>query len=118
MRIRLRRFSPFRGPRADQTRTKLAKTADGIGLESPEPDGRRGPETRLRPSRASIRAAIAPRGKDRPLASEEIATNDDMFNEVRVDPEIGTITWPNGADLDPDVLHGDYEPAYRSRSTT
>lgn len=22
-----------------------------------------------------------------------------------------TATWPNGVDLDPDVLHGDYEPA-------
>ncbi|MFQ5932661.1 MAG: DUF2442 domain-containing protein [Nitrospiraceae bacterium] len=51
-------------------------------------------------------------------AFEEIATNDALFDQVRVDPEIGTITWPNGADLDPDVLHGDYEPAYRSRSTT
>lgn len=51
-------------------------------------------------------------------AFEEIATDDALFNEVRVDQEIGTITWPNGADLDPDVLHGDYEPARRSPSTT
>lgn len=27
------------------------------------------------------------------------------FAKVRVDPELGTICWPNGADLDPDVLH-------------
>lgn len=27
------------------------------------------------------------------------------FAEVRVDPELGTIVWPNGADLDPVVLH-------------
>jgi hypothetical protein len=26
------------------------------------------------------------------------------FRAVRVDPELGTIVWPNGADLDPDVL--------------
>jgi hypothetical protein len=30
-----------------------------------------------------------------------------LFREVRVDEELGTIVWPNGADLDPDVLHGD-----------
>ena len=27
------------------------------------------------------------------------------FSQVRVDPELGTIVWPNGADLDPLVLH-------------
>jgi hypothetical protein len=32
---------------------------------------------------------------------------------VRVDPELGTVVWPNGYDLDPDVLHGDYEPVGR-----
>jgi len=29
----------------------------------------------------------------------------DYFAKVRVDPELGTVTWPNGADLDPDVLY-------------
>jgi hypothetical protein len=28
------------------------------------------------------------------------------FSQVRVDPELGSVTWPNGADLDPDVLYG------------
>ena len=27
------------------------------------------------------------------------------FRLVRIDPEIGTIVWPNGADLCPDVLY-------------
>lgn len=27
-----------------------------------------------------------------------------FFRQVMVDPEAGTIVWPNGADLDPDVL--------------
>ena len=27
------------------------------------------------------------------------------FGQVRVDPELGTIVWPNGADIDPFVLH-------------
>jgi len=42
---------------------------------------------------------------------EDIADSDDLFAEVRVDVGTGTIAWPNGADLDPDVLHGDFEPA-------
>lgn len=34
----------------------------------------------------------------------------DLFRQVHVDEELGTIVWPNGADLDPDVLHGDFAP--------
>jgi hypothetical protein len=37
----------------------------------------------------------------------------DYFRQVRVDPELGTIVWPNGYDLDPDVLHGDFEAVGR-----
>lgn len=32
------------------------------------------------------------------------------FAEVTVDPVAGTICWPGGIDLDPDVLHGDHVP--------
>jgi hypothetical protein len=28
-----------------------------------------------------------------------------LFNDVRLDPEAGTLTWPNGADFDPATLH-------------
>lgn len=49
---------------------------------------------------------------------ESIAGDDELFAQVRVDPEVGTIVWPNGADLDPDVLHGDHEPADPARSTS
>jgi Protein of unknown function (DUF2442) len=34
-----------------------------------------------------------------------------FFAQVRVDDDLGTVAWPNGADLDPLVLHGDFEPA-------
>ena len=37
-----------------------------------------------------------------------------LFNQVRVDPEVHTIVWPNGADFDPATLHDwpDYESAW------
>jgi hypothetical protein len=37
----------------------------------------------------------------------------DYFRQVSVDKELGTVVWPNGYDLDPDVLHGDHEPVGR-----
>ena len=33
------------------------------------------------------------------------------FAQVKVDPENRTVAWPNGLDLDPAVLHGDFKPA-------
>ena len=34
----------------------------------------------------------------------------EYFAKVRVDEEAGTVVWPNGLDLAPEVLHGDFEP--------
>jgi hypothetical protein len=28
-----------------------------------------------------------------------------FFNQVRIDPEVRTVVWPNGADFDPATLH-------------
>jgi Protein of unknown function (DUF2442) len=37
-----------------------------------------------------------------------------VFEQVTVDRDAGTVVWPNGADLDPDVL---YELARQARSS-
>lgn len=36
----------------------------------------------------------------------------EYFARVRVDSEAHTVVWPNGLDLAPEVLHGDYEPEH------
>jgi hypothetical protein len=37
-----------------------------------------------------------------------------LFNQVRIDPEVHTLVWPNGADFDPATLHDwpEHEPAF------
>lgn len=44
--------------------------------------------------------------------------NPDYFRQVSVDTELGTVVWPNGYDLDPDVLHGDHKPVRRPAAQT
>ena len=41
--------------------------------------------------------------------------NLELFNQVRIDPEVETLVWPNGADFDPATLHEwpDNEQAFR-----
>jgi len=36
---------------------------------------------------------------------EPLVRDRSLFEAVRVDPELETIVWPNGADMDPDVLY-------------
>jgi hypothetical protein len=45
---------------------------------------------------------------------ERIANDDEEFARIIVDERLGTIAWPNGADLDPDVLYGAETPASSS----
>jgi hypothetical protein len=51
-----------------------------------------------------------------PLADQE------YFARVRIEPDLGTICWPNGADLDPDVLcaliTGEPIPSYEERHSS
>lgn len=42
---------------------------------------------------------------------EPLKANPELFRAVKLDEELGTIVWPNGADMDPDVLHGSEQAA-------
>ena len=41
--------------------------------------------------------------------------NPSFFSQVRIDPEVHTLVWPNGADFDPATLHDwpEHEAAWR-----
>jgi hypothetical protein len=44
----------------------------------------------------------------RPVLAGELYAplrNLSLFNQVRLDPEVHTLVWPNGADFDPATLH-------------
>lgn len=43
---------------------------------------------------------------------EPLLSDPEMFRKVRV--EGGTVVWPNGADIDPVVLLGSAEPAWKA----
>ena len=44
---------------------------------------------------------------------EPLRNDPHLFGQVKVDEELGTILWPNGADIDPVILHGSAEPAWK-----
>ena len=47
---------------------------------------------------------------------EPLLADPQLFRQVRV--ESGAIVWPNGADMDPVVLHGSVAPAWKESKTT
>jgi hypothetical protein len=49
---------------------------------------------------------------------EHLRTDPARFREVRVEPGAGTISWPNGADIDPDVLYHGGEPAWAQEGSS
>ena len=49
---------------------------------------------------------------------EPLRENPELFRQVRVDDELGTIVWPNGADMDPVVLRGEAQSADRADTST
>jgi hypothetical protein len=44
---------------------------------------------------------------------EPLRTDPSLFRSMTVDSRGRTICWPNGADIDPDVLFQDLTPAWR-----
>jgi hypothetical protein len=62
----------------------------------------------------AVSKCVAFRGVFAPLQHWE------EFAKVHVDPELGTVCWPCGADLDPDVLYAivSGEPATSLESTS
>ncbi len=67
------------------------KPLDGYRLYLRFEDGREG--------EVDIAQLIEFRGVFAPLREKSV------FNQVRVDADLGTIVWPGGGDLDPDVLY-------------
>lgn len=53
---------------------------------------------------------------------EVLKDDPELFSSVTVDEELGTIVWPNGADLDPDVLFaratGSYDDLMRGEAAS
>jgi hypothetical protein len=48
---------------------------------------------------------------------EPIRRSREAFVSVRINRETGTVEWPGGVDLDPEVLYGRFEPASGARIT-
>lgn len=46
---------------------------------------------------------------------EPLQKSEEMFRTVRVDSQLGTLVWDNGADMDPDVLYGTHQPAWMEK---
>lgn len=49
---------------------------------------------------------------------DEIRADRAHFEAVSVDRELGVVAWPNGADIDSDVLYGLHEPAWVESAST
>ena len=51
-------------------------------------------------------------GERRDVDLEAYLRDPAVFRALRVDPQLGTIVWENGADIDPDVLYHGLRPAW------
>jgi len=46
---------------------------------------------------------------------EPLRQNIEAFRAVKVDAQMGTIVWENGADIDPDILYHGLKPAWADK---
>lgn len=84
--------------------TELARIVEAT--PTPRPLGTAALHRRAHPGRQS-RTSLPTR---RPLLP--ICDDQSIFEQVRVNPESGTVEWPGDIDLDPDVLYGTHEAAH------
>ncbi len=49
---------------------------------------------------------------------EPLRKNMALFRTIKVDKDLGTIVWKNGADIDPDVLLGKEQPTWLDKEIT
>lgn len=47
---------------------------------------------------------------------EPLKADYELFRRLSVDPEAGTVAWPNGADLSPRTLYAESKPAVPAES--
>ena len=96
---------------ADDTAIQTASTTP-----SPSPSPRSSlptppPPAPCMPAHAMYTHAISAEAISAHVISALAINDDAIFPQVAVDPVSKTLAWPNGIDLDPDVLSGKHEPA-------
>ena len=87
-----RQNTPLFRPRSESWNDHFAWSDDGATIIGITPTGR-----------ATVESLPMNRPVQRPLFGS--LRDPHVFRQVRVDADLGTLVWPNGADIDPNVLY-------------